>query len=137
MLVHTITLNNLAKFVPDEVAKFKKVCKINKIKVSDAIRDLAQDDSELDPVAFESVRTVFKRMSDAFTTKTVKGIHQLALEAVYNDDELEGAGALIRVYGSVIISPAAASIEKSLKKLDITVHKPKKEWQKEKADTGL
>lgn len=137
MIIHAISLNSLAKIVPDEVDKFKEVCKINKISVKNAIRDLAQGESDLDPLSLEAIRTVFKRMSDAFTAKTVSGVYQLKLEAVYNDDELEGAGALIRVYGSVVLSPAAAKIKKLLAKKDITVHKPKKEWDLERFDTGL
>jgi hypothetical protein len=138
MLVHIIELKKLAEIVPDEVALFKQFCKTNQISVDNAIRELATGEGDLlDLVGLEALRTIFDRMNKAFVSRTTKDGFSLALEPHFNDEEMESEGPYIRVAHTVVLSPAAESIFKFLKKKDLTVHKSKQEWAEEQEITGL
>lgn len=145
MIIHHITLENLARLCPDQVADFRSVLERYGLDLDNAIQALANDDDgELESESYEVadqawavLQTAFRSLNLAFEESTRKGCYYLTLVPVFNSDEDEGKGALIRVRHSTILNPAAVYIKHLLQQDDLTIYQSKEEWEKEKAVTGL
>jgi len=147
MLIHTISFDSLKKLVPLETKSFLKLCKKHYVDSDDFITAYNRCDSSFLPIgvksaevfdvlcsAFDALNTAFIRYT---TTSNGKYRYYLELEPQFNDDEMEGKGAYLRVRFGLILSPAAEKIRGYLDKLDLTVVNTPDIWEEETKLTGV